>query len=127
MTNWHVLLYLVAAVLALRSFVQLVTNYRSEFENAAVAKHLIKMAEELEADSQKAELAFRRCQNRCRSLGHWDPCPPSRRSHSDMVGRWTGHGLVGWTGNRKLPQAVTDQADDSMTREICRTRPWEAS
>jgi len=58
MTNWHVLLYLVAAVLALRSFVQLVTNYRSEFENAAVAKHLIKMAEELEADSQNAELAF---------------------------------------------------------------------
>lgn len=56
MTNWHVLLYLVAAVLALRSFVQLVTNYRSEYENAAVSKHLIKMAEEIEAGSQKVEL-----------------------------------------------------------------------
>lgn len=55
MTIWHVLLYSVAAVLALRSFVQLVTNYRSEFENAAVSEHLIKMVEELEAGSQVAE------------------------------------------------------------------------
>ncbi|MBL6705180.1 MAG: hypothetical protein ISQ06_03655 [Planctomycetaceae bacterium] len=52
MANLHVLLYSAAAILALRSFVQLVTNYRNEYEHIAVSEHLTKMAEELEA--QKA-------------------------------------------------------------------------
>lgn len=49
MATWHVLLYSAAAVLALRSFVQLVTNYRNEFEHVAVQNHLERMAKELEA------------------------------------------------------------------------------
>ena len=53
MATWHVLLYSAAAILALRSFVQLVTNYRNEYEHIAVSDHLAKMAEELEA--QKAD------------------------------------------------------------------------
>ena len=55
MATWHVLLYSAAAILALRSFVQLVTNYRNEYEHIAVSDHLAKMAEELEA--QKANEA----------------------------------------------------------------------
>lgn len=53
MATWHFLLYSAAAVLALRSFVQLVTNYRSEFEHKVVTDHLTRMAEEIEAGSKK--------------------------------------------------------------------------
>lgn len=55
MATWHVLLYSAAAILALRSFVQLVTNYRNEFEHIAVSDHLAKMAEELEAQQASDE------------------------------------------------------------------------
>jgi hypothetical protein len=55
MATWHVLLYSAAAILALRSFVQLVTNYRNEFEHVAVRDHLTKMAEELEAQKANGE------------------------------------------------------------------------
>ena len=55
MATWHVLLYSAAAILALRSFVQLVTNYRNEFEHVAVKDHLTKMAEELEAQKANGE------------------------------------------------------------------------
>ena len=55
MATWHVLLYSAAAILALRSFVQLVTNYRNEFEHVAVRDHLTEMAEELEAQKLSAE------------------------------------------------------------------------
>lgn len=53
MATWHVLLYSAAAVLALRSFIQLVTNYRNEFEHIAVRDHLTRMAAELEARKQR--------------------------------------------------------------------------
>lgn len=55
MATWHVLLYSAAAILALRSFAQLVTNYRNEFEHVAVKDHLTRMAEELEAQKPKGE------------------------------------------------------------------------
>lgn len=55
MATWHVLLYSAAAILALRSFVQLVTNYRNEYEHIAVSDHLAKMAEELEAQKANDE------------------------------------------------------------------------
>ncbi len=55
MATWHVVLYSAAAVLALRSFIQLVTNYRNEYEHIAVSDHLAKMAEELEAQKAKDE------------------------------------------------------------------------
>jgi len=55
MATWHVLLYSAAAILALRSFVQLVTNYRNEYEHVAVSNHLTKMAEELEAQKANGE------------------------------------------------------------------------
>tara|TARA_R110002072_G_scaffold155657_1_gene305972 strand:+ start:6863 stop:7081 length:219 start_codon:yes stop_codon:yes gene_type:complete len=55
MATWHVLLYSAAAILALRSFIQLVTNYRNEYEHIAVRNHLTKMAEELEAQKTKGE------------------------------------------------------------------------
>ncbi len=50
MTVWHVLLYSVAAILALRSFIQLVTNYRHEFESSAVAE-FGRMTGEIERDT----------------------------------------------------------------------------
>jgi hypothetical protein len=55
MANLHVLLYSVAAILALRSFVQLVTNYRNEYEHVAVRDHLARMAEELESQKENGE------------------------------------------------------------------------
>ena len=55
MATWHVVLYSAAAVLALRSFIQLVTNYRNEYEHIAVSDHLAKMAAELEAQKAKDE------------------------------------------------------------------------
>lgn len=55
MATWHILLYSAAAVLALRSFVQLATNYRNEYEHIAVSDHLAKMAEELEAQKANDE------------------------------------------------------------------------
>jgi hypothetical protein len=51
MTIWHVLLYVAAAVLALRSFVQLMTNYKSEYEQTAVAAELTRMREEMEVET----------------------------------------------------------------------------
>ena len=57
MTIWHVLLYAGAAVLALRSFIQLVTNYRHEFEHTTVASHLKKLKEELESDGPAEQAA----------------------------------------------------------------------
>lgn len=53
MATWYVVLYSAAAVLALRSFIQLVTNYRNEYEHIAVSDHLARMAEELEAQKAK--------------------------------------------------------------------------
>ena len=50
MSVWHVLLYVGAALLALRSFVQLVTNYRAEYEQTAVAAELQRMQDELESE-----------------------------------------------------------------------------
>lgn len=55
MATWYVVLYSAAAVLALRSFIQLVTNYRNEYEHVAVRDHLAKMAEELEAQKANGE------------------------------------------------------------------------
>lgn len=55
MATWHVVLYSAAAILALRSFIQLVTNYRNEYEHIAVRDHLAKMAEELEAQKASGE------------------------------------------------------------------------
>jgi hypothetical protein len=55
MATWHVVLYSAAAILALRSFIQLVTNYRNEYEHVAVRNHLAKMAEELEAQKASNE------------------------------------------------------------------------
>ena len=49
MATWHVVLYSAAAVFALRSFIQLMTNYRNEYEHVAVSDHLARMAGELEA------------------------------------------------------------------------------
>jgi len=59
MATWHFVLYAAAAILALRSFVQLVTNYRSEFEHTMVKDHLTRMAEEIESGSKtkKSEAA----------------------------------------------------------------------
>ena len=54
MATWHFVLYSAAAILALRSFIQLVTNYRNEFEHATVKNHLTKMADELKKDSEKS-------------------------------------------------------------------------
>ena len=51
MTIWHVVLYVGAAVLALRSFVQLMTNYKAEYEETAVSAELVRMREEIEADT----------------------------------------------------------------------------
>jgi hypothetical protein len=48
MTVWHVLLYSVTAILALRSFIQLVTNYRHEFEQTAAAAEFGPRSEERE-------------------------------------------------------------------------------
>lgn len=53
MATWHFVLYSAAAILALRSFVQLVTNYRNEFEHTTVSDHLVKLAEEMESDAKK--------------------------------------------------------------------------
>ena len=55
MATWHVVLYSAAAVFALRSFIQLMTNYRNEYEHVAVSDHLARMAEELEAQKAKDE------------------------------------------------------------------------
>ena len=55
MATWHVVLYSAAAFLALRSFIQLVTNYRNEYEHIAVRDHLTRMAEELEAQKANGE------------------------------------------------------------------------
>ena len=55
MATWHVVLYSAAAVFALRSFIQLMTNYRNEYEHIAVSDHLAKMAAELEAQKAKDE------------------------------------------------------------------------
>jgi hypothetical protein len=55
MATWHVVLYSAAAVLALRSFIQLMTNYRNEYEHIAVSDHLAKMAAEMEAQKAKDE------------------------------------------------------------------------
>ncbi|MHC4878226.1 MAG: hypothetical protein ACYTGL_17375 [Planctomycetota bacterium] len=51
MSVWHALLYVGAALLALRSFVQLVTNYRTEYEQTAVAAELQRLQEELAAEA----------------------------------------------------------------------------
>jgi|GEM_PF-1500612 len=48
MSLWHVLLYVAAAIIALRSFIQLVTNYRSEYEQQLVEEELRRRAEEVE-------------------------------------------------------------------------------
>ena len=53
MSMWHFVLYSAAAMLALRSFIQLVTNYRNEFEHDAVRNQLTRMAEEMKADSKR--------------------------------------------------------------------------
>ena len=55
MATWHVVLYSAAAVFALRSFIQLMTNHRNEYEHVAVSDHLARMAEELEAQKAKDE------------------------------------------------------------------------
>ena len=55
MSVWHALLYVGAALLALRSFVQLVTNYRVEYEQTAVASELQRMQEELEAEQEAVD------------------------------------------------------------------------
>jgi len=55
MTIWHVLLYAGAAFLALRSFIQLATNYRYEFEQETVTEHLTKFKEEIESASPVTE------------------------------------------------------------------------
>jgi TRAP-type C4-dicarboxylate transport system permease small subunit len=51
MTIWHVLLYVAAALLALRSFIQLVTNYRAEYEQTTVTAELQRMQEELASEA----------------------------------------------------------------------------
>lgn len=53
MATWHFVLYSGAAILALRSFVQLATNYRHEFEHEAVTSHLTRMAEELKTGTKQ--------------------------------------------------------------------------
>ncbi len=55
MSVWHALLYVGAALLALRSFVQLVTNYRAEYEQTAVASELQRMQDELEAEQEAVD------------------------------------------------------------------------
>jgi hypothetical protein len=55
MATWHFVLYSAAAILALRSFVQLVANYRNEFEHVTVRNHLTKMAEELKKSSREGQ------------------------------------------------------------------------
>lgn len=47
MSLWHVLLYVTAAIIALRSFIQLVTNYRSEYEQQLVEEELRRRAEDV--------------------------------------------------------------------------------
>lgn len=51
MSVWHVLIYAGAAILALRSFVQLVTNYRAEYEQTAVTAEFTRMKEEREREA----------------------------------------------------------------------------
>lgn len=51
MSVWHVLLYSAAAILALRSFIQLVTNYRHEYEQTAVTAELTRVKEQLERET----------------------------------------------------------------------------
>lgn len=55
MTFWHVLLYAAAAMLALRSFVQLVTNYRHEYEQTAVSAEFTRMKEEREREMAESD------------------------------------------------------------------------
>lgn len=55
MTVWQILLYVGAAVLALRSFVQLVTNYRLEFEQVAVAEELKRLQEQVQTAAPEAD------------------------------------------------------------------------
>lgn len=69
MTIWHIVLYSMAAILALRSFVQLVTNYRNEFEHAAVKDHLTRMQDELEVGSQPEAAMASRMANKVTAPG----------------------------------------------------------
>lgn len=55
MTVWQILLYVGAAVLALRSFVQLVTNYRQEYEQVAVAEELKRLQEQARSSAPAAD------------------------------------------------------------------------
>jgi len=48
MSTWVILLYGGAALLCLRSFVQLSTNYRRQFEQQAVSEELSRMRREIE-------------------------------------------------------------------------------
>lgn len=57
MTVWQILLYVGAAVLALRSFVQLVTNYRQEYEQVAVAEELKRLQEQIQTAAPEVDEA----------------------------------------------------------------------
>lgn len=58
MTHWHLLLYVGAAILALRSFVKLCQSYRGEYEQQLITEELAHMqtlkqqAEAAEADAE---------------------------------------------------------------------------
>lgn len=43
MSIWHVILYVVVSILALRMFLQLAVNYRREYQQKAVEQELIKL------------------------------------------------------------------------------------
>lgn len=55
MSLWYAVLYVGAAIIALRSFIQLATNHRAEFEQKLVEEELRRHAQELER--AKAEAA----------------------------------------------------------------------
>ena len=57
MTQWHLLLYAGAVILALRSFIQLVTNYRSEYEQKLVEEELRQHIAEVERVRAEEEAA----------------------------------------------------------------------
>ncbi len=54
MSLWHTVLYVAAAIIALRSFIQLVTNYRSEYEEQLVKEELRYRVEQLEKEKAEA-------------------------------------------------------------------------
>lgn len=56
MSQWHLLLYVGAAILALRSFIQLVTNYRSAYEQQLVEEELKQLAADLERERAEEQV-----------------------------------------------------------------------